>query len=161
MKKSKFNNFPDKRKKHKAHFKSGQLVWMHDIEKTFSKGDSTNCSDKLYTITQVIHELILSYRINRIPERFNKHPLRSTSLTLDGNNQVMKKLIIIRKNRSSRKDLTEDKLYEKHGKQYMHCTRKTLLPYKNELTCNACGYNVMKQKKELTKIQQKNNIDRL
>ena len=128
---------------------------MHDIKKTFSKGDSTNCSDKLHTITQIIHELILSYRINRIPERNNKHPLRSTNLTLDGNNHVMKKLIIIRKNRSSRKHLIEDKMYEKHGKQYMHCTQNTLQPYKNELTSNAFGYNVMKQKKKLQKSNKK------
>ena len=45
----------------------------------------------------------------------------------------------------------------------MHCNRNTLLPYEYEWTCFSCGYNVIKRKHELSKIQRKkiNFINRL
>ena len=51
--------------------------------------------------------------------------------------------------------LTEDKIFEKHSKQCLHCTKNTLLPYEFENTCIACCYNVIKRENELTKIEQK------
>ena len=39
-----------------------------------------------------------------------------------------------------------------------HCNRNGLLPYENELSCISCGYNVIKRKHELTKIQRKRTI---
>ena len=44
-----------------------------------------------------------------------------------------------------------------------HCNRNTLLPYEYEFTCVSCGYNVIKRKHELSKIQRKiiNFVNRL
>ena len=36
-----------------------------------------------------------------------------------------------------------------------HCIRNTLLPYEYERNCFSCGYNVIKQKQEFSKIQRK------
>ena len=55
------------------------------------------------------------------------------------------------------------KLIKKYAKHCGHCNRSTLLPYEYEFTCVACGYNVIKQKHEVSKIQRKklNFINRL
>ena len=71
------------------------MVRTSDIKKVFSKGDSTNYSYKLYTITEVIHDTIPSYRLNYLPERYNQNLLLPTKLTLDENNQLMKELNLI------------------------------------------------------------------
>ena len=52
--------------------------------------------------------------------------------------------------------LSEDEIFEKYAKQCKHCLRKTLLPFEYENTSISCGYNVIKQKNELTKIQRSN-----
>ena len=52
-------------------------------------------------------------------------------------------------------ELTEDEIMQNYGTQCGHCVRSTLLPYENELTCFSCGYNVIKRKHELSKIQRK------
>ena len=83
------------RVKLKPKFNLGQLVRTADIKRVFSKGDSTNYSYKLYTITEVIHNTIPSYRINYLPERYNQNLLLPTKLTLEENNQVMKELNLI------------------------------------------------------------------
>ena len=57
-----YNNLKDKREIQKPKFKLGQLIRTNDIKRVFSKGDSTNYSYKLYTITEVIHNTIPSYR---------------------------------------------------------------------------------------------------
>ena len=90
-----YNNLRNKREIQKPKFKLGQKVRTSDIRKVFSKGDSTNWSYKLYTITEVIHYTIPSYRIDYLPERYNENLLLPTKLTLDENNQVMKKLNLI------------------------------------------------------------------
>ena len=89
-----YSNLQDKRKKFNPKFKLGQLVRTVDIKRVFSKGDSINFSYKLYTITEVIHDTIPSYRIDYLPERYNENLLLSTKLTLEQNNQVMKELIL-------------------------------------------------------------------
>ena len=89
------NNLQDKRKKQKPKFKLGDLVRTADIDKTFSKGDTTNWSNKLYMITKVIHETIPSYHIDFLPERYNQSILKKSKLTLSENDQVMSKLKII------------------------------------------------------------------
>ena len=86
------NNLQDKRKKQKPKFKLGDLVRTADIDKTFSKGDTTNWSNKLYMITEVIHETIPSYHIDFLPERYNQSILKKSKLTLDENDQVMSNL---------------------------------------------------------------------
>ena len=90
-----YSNLEDKRKKLNPKYKLGQLVRTADIKRVFSKGDSTNYSYKLYTITEVIYDTIPSYRINYLPERYNQNLLLPTKLTLDENNEVMKKLNLI------------------------------------------------------------------
>ena len=90
-----YNNLKDNREVLKPKFKLGQLVRTADIIRVFSKGDSTNYSYKLYTITEVIHDTIPSYRIDYLPERYNENLLLPSKLTLDENNQIMKKLNLI------------------------------------------------------------------
>ena len=89
------NNLQDKRKKQKPKFKLGDLVRTADIDKTFSKGDTTNWSNKLYMITEVIHETIPTYHIDFLPERYNQSILKKSKLTLMENDQVMSNLKII------------------------------------------------------------------
>ena len=79
----------------KPKYKLGQLVRTADIKQVFSKGDSTNWSYKVYTITEVIHDTIPSYRIDYLPERYNEDLLLSTKLSLKENNQVIKELNLI------------------------------------------------------------------
>ena len=53
-------------------------------------------------------------------------------------------------------ELTEDEICG-------HCNRNTLLAYEYEFTCISCGFNVIKRKHELFKIQLKkiNFVNRL
>ena len=57
-----YSIFRDYREKQTPKLKIGQLVQTADIKEVFSKGDSTNYSYKLYTITEVIRDTIPSYR---------------------------------------------------------------------------------------------------
>ena len=77
-------------KKQKLKYKLVDLVRTSDIKRFLSKGDGTNYSYDLYTITEVIHNTIPSYRINYLPERYNENLLRCTKLSLQENNQLMK-----------------------------------------------------------------------
>ena len=90
-----YSNLQDKRKILNPKYKLGQLVRTADIKRVFSKGDSTNWSYKLYTITEVIHDTIPSYRINYLPERYNENLLLPTKLSLEQNNQITKELNLI------------------------------------------------------------------
>ena len=90
-----FSNLKDKREIQKPKYKLGQRVRTADIKKVFSKGDSTNYSYQLYAITEIIHDTIPSYRIGYLPERYNENLLLPTELSLDEDNQVMKKLNLI------------------------------------------------------------------
>ena len=90
-----YNNLKDNREVLKPKFKLDQLVRTADIKRVFSKGDSTNYSYRLYTITEVIHDTIPSYRIDYLPERYNENLILPSKLSLDENNQIMKKLNLI------------------------------------------------------------------
>ena len=90
-----YNNLKDNREVLKPKFNLSQLVRTADIKRVFTKGDSTNWSYKLYTITEVIHDTIPSYRIDYLPERYNENLLLPTKLSLGENNQVMKELNLI------------------------------------------------------------------
>ena len=90
-----YSNLQDKRRKLNPKYKLGQLVRTADIKRVFSKGDSTNYSYNLYTITEIIHDTIPSYRIDYLPERYNENLLLPTKLSLGENNQVMKELNLI------------------------------------------------------------------
>ena len=84
--------FLDKRKKKTPKFQLNDLVRTADSKKTFSKGDTTNWSYKLYKLTELINDTIPSYKIYNLKERYNQSLLKKTELTLKENNSVMKKL---------------------------------------------------------------------
>ena len=90
-----YSNLQDKRKIFNPKYELGQLVRVSDIRRVFSKGDSRNWSYKLYTITEVIHDTIPSFRNDHLPERYNENLLLPTKLSLEQNNQVMKELNLI------------------------------------------------------------------
>ena len=87
-----YKNLLDKRKKVKPKYEIGDLVRTADLKKTFSKGDTTNWSYKLYKITEIINDTIPSYKIDNLKERYNEALLKKTELTLKENYNVMKKL---------------------------------------------------------------------
>ena len=87
-----YKNLLDKRKKIKPKYEIGDLVRTADLRRTFSKGDTTNWSYKLYKITEIIKDTIPSYHIDNLKERYNQSLLKKTDLTMKENNAVMKKL---------------------------------------------------------------------
>ena len=89
-----YKNLLDKRKKVKPKFQINDLVRTADLKKTFSKGDTTNWSYKLYKITEIINDTIPSYKIDNLKERYNEALLKKTELTLKENDNVIKKLKI-------------------------------------------------------------------
>ena len=89
-----YKNLLDKRKKVIPKFQINDLVQVADLKKTFSKGDTTNWSYKLYKITEIINDTIPAYKIDNLKERYNESLLKKTDLTLKENNSVMKKLKI-------------------------------------------------------------------
>ena len=89
-----YKNLLDKRKKIKPKFQLNDLVRTADIKKTFSKGDTTNWSYKLYKITEIINDTIPSYKIDNLKERYNESLLKKTELSMKENKDVMKKLNI-------------------------------------------------------------------
>ena len=72
----------DKRKKIKPKFQVNEFVRTADIEKTFSKSNSTSYSLKLYKFTEVFNDTIPSYRIDKLSEGYNEALLKKTNLTL-------------------------------------------------------------------------------
>ena len=87
-----YKNLLDKRIKIKPKLQINDLVRTADLKKTFSKGDTTNWSYKLYKITEIINDTIPSYHIDNLPERYNEALLKKTKLTMKENKDVMKKL---------------------------------------------------------------------
>ena len=87
-----YKNLLNKRKKIKPKFQINDLVRPADLKRTFSKGDTTNWSYKLYKITEIINDTIPAYKIDNLPERYNKSLLKKTELSLKQNKDVMKKL---------------------------------------------------------------------
>ena len=53
-----FSILQDRRVRQKPKFKLGDLIRNSDNRKVFSKGDSTNYSYNLYTISEIIHDNI-------------------------------------------------------------------------------------------------------
>ena len=87
-----YKNLLDKRKKITPKFQINDLVRTADLQKTFSKGDTTNWSYKLYKITEIIKDTIPSYHIDILKERYNESLLKKTELSMKQNNSVIKKL---------------------------------------------------------------------
>ena len=92
-----YSNLQDRRDKQAPKYKQGQLVRTADIKQNFSKGDSTKCSYKLYTLAEVINDTMPSYRIKHLHERCIRTLLLPTKLFLEQNNQKWKKLNLIQK----------------------------------------------------------------
>ena len=88
-------NLLDKRKKTNPKFQVNDLVRTADLKRTFSKGDKTNWSSKMYKITEIINDTISSYRIDNLPERNNEALLKNTELSMKENDIVMKKLNLV------------------------------------------------------------------
>ena len=89
-----YKNLLDKRKKIKPKFQVKDLVRVADLKKTFSQGDTTKWSYILYKITEVINDIIPSYKIDILPERYNESLLKMTELTLKEKKDVMNTLKI-------------------------------------------------------------------
>ena len=89
-----YKNLLDKRKKVKPKYEIGDLIRTADLRKTFSKGDMTNWSYKIYKITEIINDTLPSYKIDNLKERYNESLLKKTELTMKENYNVMKKLNI-------------------------------------------------------------------
>ena len=87
-----YKNLLDKRKKIKPKFQINDLVRVADLKRTFSKGDTTNWSCKLYKITEIINDTIPAYKIDNLPERCNEALLKKTELSSKQNKDVMKVL---------------------------------------------------------------------
>ena len=87
-----YNSLLDKQKKVKPKFQINDLVRTADLKRTFSKGDTTNWSYKLYKITEIIDDTIPTYHIDNLPERYNESLLKRTELSLKQNKDVMKAL---------------------------------------------------------------------
>ena len=81
-----YNKLIDNREVQKPKFKLRKILRASDFKKLFIRGDSTNCSYKICTKTEVSNDTIPSYRIDYLPERYNQNLLPPTKLTLDGNN---------------------------------------------------------------------------
>ena len=90
-----YKNILDKRNKIKPKYEIGDLVRTADLKKTFSKGNTTNWSYKVYKITEIINDTIAGYRLNNLKERYNEALLKKTELTMKENNTVMKKINLI------------------------------------------------------------------
>ena len=85
-------NLLEKRKKITPKFQVNDLVRTADLEKMFSKGDTTNWSYKLYEIREIINDTIPSYEIINLKEKYNEALLKKTESTMKENDNVMKKL---------------------------------------------------------------------
>ena len=90
-----YSKIQARRARQQPKIKLGDLIRTSDIKRVFSKGDGTNYSYKIYTITGIIHDTIASYRIDYLPERYNQSFLLSSELSLEQNIQFMKKLNLI------------------------------------------------------------------
>ena len=87
-----YKNLIDKRNKIKPKFQINDLVRTADLKKTFSKGDTTNWSYKMYKTTEISNDTIPSYHIDSLPERCNESLLKNTELSLKQSKDVMKAL---------------------------------------------------------------------
>ena len=87
-----YKNILDKRKKIKPKFQVNDLVRTADLKRTFSKGDTTNWSYKLYKNTEIINDTIPSYPLDNLKEKYNEAFLKKTELTMKENDNVIKKI---------------------------------------------------------------------
>ena len=89
-----YKNLLDKRKKITPKFQINDLLRTADLKRTFLKSDTTNWSYKLYKITEKFNDIIPSYHIDNLPERYNESLLKKTELSRKENDNVLRKLNI-------------------------------------------------------------------
>ena len=82
------------RRKQKPNFNFYDIVCTVDLilMKTFSKGDTTIWSHKLYEITKFVKDTIPSYRVHDLPELYNQVLLKKTVVSMKENRNTMKAL---------------------------------------------------------------------
>ena len=90
-----YENLIDKRKRIKPECKVRDLVRTAGLKRTFSKGDTTNWSYKLYKVTEINYDTTRSYKIDNLLESYNQAFLKKTQLTMKENHSVMEELTII------------------------------------------------------------------
>ena len=76
-----YKNLSIKRKKRTPKFQLNDLFRTADLKRTFSKGDTTNWSYKLFKITEIINATIPRYKIDNLRERYNESLLKKSELT--------------------------------------------------------------------------------
>ena len=81
-------------KKVKPKFQVNDLVRTANLKKTFSKGDSTNWSYKLYKNTEINKDTKPSDKIDELKESYKEALLKKPELTRKGNDSVMKNINI-------------------------------------------------------------------
>ena len=87
-----YKNLLDKQNKVLPRFQVNDIVRTADLKKTFSKGDTTNWSYKLYKKTEIFNDTIPSYRINNLPERYNESLLKKTELSMKEKKECYEKI---------------------------------------------------------------------
>ena len=63
-------------------FQVKDLIRVADLKKTFSKGDTTNWSYKLYKSKELFNDTNPSYRLDNLRERYNEVSLKKTELSM-------------------------------------------------------------------------------
>ena len=123
-----YQNLLDKRKKNKPKFQVNDLVRVADLQRTFSKDDTTNWSYNLYKIAEIINDTVPSYRIDILPERYNESLLKKTDLTLKEDDSLMKKKqISFKLNQSDVEHLSLYLLILSLNLKYIHKHQQELL----------------------------------
>ena len=82
----------DKRKKNFTKISSKRSRQNSKFEENIFKRRHNKWSYKLYKITEVINDTILTYHMDNLPERYNESLLKKTELSLKQNKDVMKAL---------------------------------------------------------------------
>ena len=78
-------NLKDKKDRITSSLVTGDLVRIADKRKVSSRGDLTNCSCRVYTLSDIIDDTLPAYHINNLLERYNEALLKKTTLTLNEN----------------------------------------------------------------------------
>ena len=87
-----YKNSLDRRKKVKPKFQVNNLAGVADLKRTFSKGDTTNWSYKLFKNTKIVEDTKPGYKIDILRERYNEALLKKTDISINENNKVTKYL---------------------------------------------------------------------
>ena len=76
------------RKKLEPQLKIHDLLRTAVLKRTFSKEDTMNWSNMLYKITNFVYGTIPSYKLDKLPQRYNEALLKKIELTLKENKDV-------------------------------------------------------------------------